>query len=94
LLRELNLNCLPDDTVLISGFIGDDTVVLELEAMFQDNAVSCHGRLVQKIKMDIPMVFLHPGVNQTAYLTNADLPIPTQDTVHSSIFNVFNPRPS
>jgi hypothetical protein len=82
----LNLNCLPDDTVLVSGLSGDDTVVLEPDAMSQVDALSCHGQPVQMIKMDIPIVFLHPGVNQIAYLINADLPTLTRDTVHSSIF--------
>jgi hypothetical protein len=30
---ELNCNCLPDDTVHVPGFGGEDTVVLELDAV-------------------------------------------------------------
>jgi hypothetical protein len=79
---ELNLNCLPDDMVHVSGFSGEDIVVLELDAMSQVDAVPCHGQLVWMIKMDTPMVLLHPGVNQIA-----DLLTLTGDPVHYSTFN-------
>jgi hypothetical protein len=52
----LNLNCLLDGAVHVSGFIGEDAGVSELDMVYQVYTVPCHTQLVQKISSFTPMI--------------------------------------
>jgi hypothetical protein len=40
---ELNLNCLPENIIRISGFVGEDAGVMELDVVSKADVVLHHG---------------------------------------------------
>jgi hypothetical protein len=67
---EFNLSCLPDDTVHMSGFSGEDAGVMELYEVSQVDVMLHCSWLVKMIKLDMLMVLLQLGAYQTAYILN------------------------
>jgi hypothetical protein len=80
---ELNLDNLLNDMVHVPGFGGDDTDVLELDAVFRMDVVPHHGLLVRMFKTDISVVLLNPGGTRASSLSYVDLTTPTWNSVQS-----------
>jgi hypothetical protein len=78
-----HLYCFHDDAFHASGFLGQDTGILKLDAVTQVYAVLGHGQLAKMIKPDVPVVFLDPGFNSTPCLSNLDLTTLIQDAVNA-----------
>jgi hypothetical protein len=72
---QLNLKCLPDQPVHVSGFGGQDFGVLELDTMSPADAMFRYGRLVWMSQTNVPAVLLDPGINRMTSLPNVNLTI-------------------
>jgi hypothetical protein len=62
---EFNLYRFPDNAFHMSGFLDQDTGIIKLDAVTQDNVVLCHGSLIWIVKLDVSMVLLGPGLDGT-----------------------------
>jgi hypothetical protein len=60
---QLDLNGLFNQPVHVSEFGGQDLGVLELHTMFPADVMFTRGRLVWMSQMNVPVVFLDPGIN-------------------------------
>jgi hypothetical protein len=66
----------------VSGLGGEDSGVLELNAVAQVDAVLGHGEIVWKLQTDVALVLLDPGFDGTAGLTDVDLTTLAGHAVH------------
>jgi hypothetical protein len=75
------LNGLPD--LPVSMFCGEDSGVLELNAVPQVDAVFGHGGFFWILQTDVALVLLNPGLVGTAGLPDVDLITLTGHAVHT-----------
>ena len=67
------------------GFLFEDCGSLEVHFMFQDPDMFSYCRLLSPCVLDCCLVFIYPGLEQPASLTNVDLgTISTRNPVDNS----------
>jgi hypothetical protein len=66
---EFSLSCLPDDTIRVSGFCGEDSGVVKLNAVSPVDTILHYGLLIQIFRTDMKLMLLQSDIQRMSHHT-------------------------